>query len=233
MPVQQQKEPLDRHAFGKHGLARVIAGGLGGIQNLTDLRRRQAAERRQVGQQAFVQFLHDKGPFVVTAQRSASLHGIERRQTQTILKGYAMFSKLTITAVAAVLLATSAYAEVFEVKMLNKGTDGAMVFEPAFVKAAVGDTITFVSTDKGHNVEGIKGMLPDGVEEFKSDMGADYTLTVTAEGIYGIKCTPHYAMGMVALIQVGLPVNLEAVAAVVHKGKAKTRFEPLFAQVTP
>lgn len=143
-----------------------------------------------------------------------------------------MFSKLTITAVAAMLLATTAFAETFEVKLLNKGTDGAMVFEPAFVMAAVGDTINFVSPDKGHNVESINGMLPDGVEAFKSRMSEDYTLTVTAEGVYGIKCTPHFAMGMVALIQVGAPVNLDSAAAVVQKGKAKTRFEPLFAQVT-
>ena len=144
-----------------------------------------------------------------------------------------MFSKLTIATLAGMLLASSAFAEAFEVKMLNKGTEGAMVFEPAFIKAAVGDTITFISTDKGHNVEGIKDMLPEGVEPFNSDMGADYTLTVAAEGVYGVKCTPHYAMGMVALIQVGAPVNLEAAAAVVQKGKAKARFEPLFVQVTP
>jgi pseudoazurin len=144
-----------------------------------------------------------------------------------------MFSKLTITALAAMLLATTAFAETFEVKMLNKGTDGAMVFEPAFIKAAVGDTVTFLSPDKGHNAESIKGMLPEGVEAFKSEMSKDFTLTLTAEGLYGIKCTPHYAMGMVALIQVGAPVNLDAAAAVVQKGKAKTRFEPLFAQVTP
>ena len=144
-----------------------------------------------------------------------------------------MFSKLTIATLAGMLLASSAFAEAFEVKMLNKGTEGAMVFEPAFIKAAVGDTITFISTDKGHNVEGIKDMLPEGVEPFKSDMSADYTLTVTAEGVYGVKCSPHYAMGMVALIQVGAPVNLEAAAAVVQKGKAKARFEPLFVQVTP
>jgi len=144
-----------------------------------------------------------------------------------------MFSKLTIAALAGILLSSSAFAEAFEVKMLNKGTDGAMVFEPAFIKAAVGDTVTFISTDKGHNVEGIKGMLPEGVEPFKSALGDDYILTLTAEGVYGIKCTPHYTMGMVALIQVGAPVNLEAAAAVVQKGKAKTRFEPLFAQVAP
>lgn len=144
-----------------------------------------------------------------------------------------MISNLTMIAAATMLLATSAFAENFEVQMLNKGTEGAMVFEPAFVKAAAGDTVTFLSPDKGHNAESIKGMLPDGVEPFKSEMSKDFILTLTTEGLYGVKCTPHYAMGMVALIQVGAPVNLDAAAAVVQKGKAKTRFEPLFAQVTP
>jgi pseudoazurin len=144
-----------------------------------------------------------------------------------------MFPKLTITALASMLLATTAFSESFEVQMLNKGTDGAMVFDPAFIKAAVGDTVTFLSPDKGHNAESIKGMLPDGIEPFKSEMSKEFTLTLSAEGLYGIKCTPHYAMGMVALIQVGAPVNLDAAAAVVQKGKAKTRFEPLFAQVAP
>jgi pseudoazurin len=144
-----------------------------------------------------------------------------------------MFSKLTITALATMLLASAAFAENFDVQMLNKGAEGAMVFEPAFVKAAVGDTVTFLSPDKGHNAESIEGMMPEGVELFKSKMSEDFTLTLTAEGLYGVKCTPHYAMGMVALIQVGAPVNLDAAAAVVQKGKAKTRFEPLFAQVTP
>ena len=144
-----------------------------------------------------------------------------------------MFSKLTITALAMMLLGGTAIAENFDVQMLNKGAEGAMVFEPAFVRAAVGDTVTFVSPDKGHNAESIEGMLPEGVEPFKSEMSKDFTLTLTAEGVYGIKCTPHYAMGMVALIQVGAPVNLDAVADVVQKGKAKTRFEQLFAQVTP
>ncbi|MFN7225157.1 MAG: pseudoazurin [Paracoccaceae bacterium] len=142
-----------------------------------------------------------------------------------------MFAKLIAASLAALLLAPAAYAENFEVHMLNKGTEGAMVFEPAFVKAAVGDTVTFISTDKGHNAEDIKGMLPEGFEPFKSKMGDDYVLTLTAEGLYGVKCTPHYTMGMVALIQAGAPVNKDAVTAVVLKGKAQTRFEPLLAQI--
>jgi pseudoazurin len=142
-----------------------------------------------------------------------------------------MFPKLIAASLATLLLASAAFAENFDVQMLNKGTEGAMVFEPAFVKAAVGDTVTFISTDKGHNVETIKGMLPEGVEVFKSDMGKDFVLTLTAEGLYGVKCTPHYAMGMVALIQAGAPVNQDAVTAIELKGKAKTRFEPLLAQI--
>ena len=142
-----------------------------------------------------------------------------------------MFPKLIAASLVALLLAPAAFAENFEVKMLNKGAEGAMVFEPAFVKAAVGDTVTFISTDKGHNAENIKDMLPEGVEAFKSDMGKDYVLTLTAEGLYGVKCTPHYSMGMVALIQAGAPVNKDAVMDVELKGKAKTRFEPLAAQI--
>ena len=142
-----------------------------------------------------------------------------------------MLKTLIAASFVTLLAAPLTHAETFEIKMLNKGAEGAMVFEPAFVKAAVGDTINFVSTDKGHNVESIDKMLPEGVEAIKSKIGEDFVLTVANEGIYGFKCTPHFAMGMVALIQVGAPVNLDAAAGVVHKGKAKTRFEPLFAQI--
>jgi pseudoazurin len=141
-----------------------------------------------------------------------------------------MFAKLMMAA-ALSLSAGAGWAETHEVHMLNKGEAGAMVFEPAYVKAAPGDVVHFVPTDKGHNVEQIDGMLPDGVEGFKSKFNEPFDLTVEAEGVYGVKCTPHYAMGMVALIQVGEPVNQEAAAAVKQKGKSKDRMADLFAQV--
>ena len=143
-----------------------------------------------------------------------------------------MLPKLIAASLAALMLAPAAFAENFEVKLLNKGTEGAMVFEPAFVKAAVGDTVTFVATDKGHNVEAIADMLPAGVETFKSKMGEDYVLTLTAEGLYGVKCTPHFAMGMVALIQVGdAPANLEAAKTAKMAKKARERMDAAIAQV--
>jgi pseudoazurin len=132
---------------------------------------------------------------------------------------------------AAVVFAGAAGAEEFEIKMLNKGEKGTMVFEPDFVKAAPGDTIRFVPTDKGHNVETIKGMIPDGAEPFKGKPGEEVTVTLDKEGVYGVKCAPHYGMGMVALIEVGSPVNADAAKAVKQTGKAKTVFAELFGQV--
>ncbi len=142
-----------------------------------------------------------------------------------------MFKTLIATSLATLLTAPIAMAETFEVQMLNRGVEGTMVFEPAFIAAAAGDTINFVATDPSHNVETIEGMLPEGAEPMLSEVGEDFSVTLTAEGVYGIKCTPHFPMGMVALIQVGAPVNLEEAAAVTLRGKAKSRFEPLFAQI--
>ena len=131
---------------------------------------------------------------------------------------------------AAVMVAGVAHAADIEVHMLNKGAKGAMVFEPDLIVAAPGDTIRFIPTDKGHNVETIKGMLPDGAEPFKSKYNKEFTITLDAEGVYGVKCSPHYAMGMVALIRVGDPANAEDAKAVKQSGKAKAVFTELFGQ---
>lgn len=106
-----------------------------------------------------------------------------------------------------------------------------MVFQPAFVQAAPGDTVKFVPTDKTHDAQSIKGMIPDSAEPFKGKMNEEITVTLTQEGVYGVKCAPHYGMGMVALIAVGKPVNLDAATAVKHSGKAKKVFADLLSQV--
>lgn len=142
--------------------------------------------------------------------------------------------RLSLLAAAALCLglAGAAHATDFEIHMKNKGEAGAMVFEPSFVKAQPGDVIHFIPTDKSHNVEAIKDILPPGVEAFKSDMNAEYTLTVTEAGLYGVKCTPHFAMGMVALIQVGeAPANLDAAKTAKLPKKARERMDADIAQV--
>lgn len=137
--------------------------------------------------------------------------------------------KLPLIAAAIALLSVigAANAEEHVVQMLNKGEKGSMVFQPDFIKAAPGDTIKFVPTDKTHDAETINGMIPDGAEPFKGKPSEEITVTLTKEGVYGVKCAPHYGMGMVALIVVGKPVNLEAAKAVKQIGKAKTVFAGL------
>ncbi|MBL8581192.1 MAG: pseudoazurin [Rhizobiaceae bacterium] len=132
---------------------------------------------------------------------------------------------------AGVLLASAAQAADHQVQMLNKGDKGVMVFQPDFVQAMPGDTVTFIPTDRSHDAESIKGMIPDGAQPFKGKLSEQITVTFDQEGVYGVKCTPHYGMGMVALIVVGKPVNLDAARAVKQTGKAKKVFEELFQQV--
>ena len=138
----------------------------------------------------------------------------------------------SIVGAAAVIMALAlpAAAADFEVHMLNKGEAGAMVFEPAFVKVAPGDTVTFIPTDKGHDVETIKGMIPEGAEAFKSKMNETYKVTFDKEGAYGLKCAPHVGMGMVAVVVVGdAPANLDAVKTGKLPKKARERMDAAIA----
>jgi pseudoazurin len=85
-----------------------------------------------------------------------------------------------------------------------------------------------VATDKGHNAESIKGMLPADAMPFTGKNNEDVTVTFDKPGAYGVKCMPHYGMGMVALIVVGTPGNLAEARAVPQVGKAKQAFSALF-----
>ena len=98
--------------------------------------------------------------------------------------------------VAALAIASPAAAKDHQVKMLNNGARGAMVFEPALVKVAPGDTVTFVATDKGHNAEIISGMIPAGAAPFKGKMNQNLTVRFSKPGVYGYKCLPHYGQGI-------------------------------------
>jgi pseudoazurin len=118
-----------------------------------------------------------------------------------------------------------------QVKMLNKGTEGMMVFEPSLVKAAPGDTIRFIAADKGHNVETIAGMIPDGSKPFEGKVDEEISVILDQQGVYGVRCKPHYAMGMVAMIVVGDAVNEAKARTVVHPGKAKSAFANLFTKM--
>lgn len=139
-------------------------------------------------------------------------------------------SKFLKTLVGAAFLTAAfgsmAAAADFEVHMMNKGASGAMVFEPAFVKVAQGDTVTFIATDKSHNAETIKGLIPEGATAFKGKMNETIKVTFDVAGAYAIKCAPHVGMGMVGLVVVGdAPANLDAVKAAKLPKKARERLD--------
>lgn len=134
-------------------------------------------------------------------------------------------------AAAATLLSAPAMAADHVVKMLNKGSSGTMVFEPALLKIAPGDSVTFLSVDKIHNAETIPGMLPPGATPFKGKMSQSLTVQFPKQGVYGYKCLPHYAMGMVGVVIVGTAANLDAAKTVSQSGRAKQVMAGLLSQV--
>ncbi len=127
---------------------------------------------------------------------------------------------------AALLLASALFApvtmaEVHEVKMLNRGSDGAMVYEPDHLRIAPGDSVRFLPTQSGHNAASVAGLLPAGAEPFKSKLNQPFEHTFSVPGVYGIQCIPHLAMGMVMLIQVGDASAAEWPASLPPKAKAR------------
>jgi len=144
---------------------------------------------------------------------------------QKILKGKIMFKTLAIAVSLAALLGSSALAEVHEVQMLNKGEAGTMVFEPGFLRIAKGDTVKFVAASKGHNAQSIEGMMPADATEFQGKLNEEIEVVFDVEGVYGVQCKPHFAMGMVATIAVGEATAPDDFLAGRLPKKAKERFE--------
>tara|TARA_R110002072_G_scaffold55960_1_gene145188 strand:- start:188 stop:619 length:432 start_codon:yes stop_codon:yes gene_type:complete len=137
-----------------------------------------------------------------------------------------MFRTLVASAAVIIALGGAAAAETFEVHMLNKGDGGTMIFEPASLRVAVGDTVKFIPVDKGHNAETVKGMIPEGATAFAGKINEEIDVTLTEPGFYGVKCKPHWGMGMVMVIAVGdQAVDADSFLDAKMPKKAKARFE--------
>ena len=123
------------------------------------------------------------------------------------------------------LLSTPALAADTTVEMLNKRDDGAkMVYSEDITRIDVGDTVTWVPTSKGHNVEFIAG--PDGWDApRKSKLNKEVAITFDTPGVYLYQCSPHKSMGMIAIVVVGDGDNDISKAKV--KGKSKKKLKAL------
>tara|TARA_B100000787_G_scaffold164154_1_gene146537 strand:+ start:461 stop:895 length:435 start_codon:yes stop_codon:yes gene_type:complete len=127
---------------------------------------------------------------------------------------------------------TPAFAADTTVEMLNKSGKEIMVFSNKIVRVNVGETVYWKATNKGHNVEFIKGGTPEGVPKFKSKMNKDTQFKFEKPGIYAYWCTPHKMMGMIGFVIVGDDKsNLEAIKSIKFVGKSKKLALELFSQL--
>ena len=120
------------------------------------------------------------------------------------------------------LMFSNAFAGDVTIEMLNKQGKESMVYSEKIVRVDVGDTVFWKATDKGHNVEFIKGGTPDGVDKFKSKYNVDTEYKFTVPGIYAYWCTPHKGMGMIGFVVVGDDKsNIDAIKAIRFMAKSK------------
>jgi pseudoazurin len=121
-----------------------------------------------------------------------------------------------------IFLTSISFAADVTVEMLNKQGKESMVFSQKIVKINVGEKVFWKATNKGHNVEFIKGGVPEGVEKFKSKYNQDVEFKFDVSGIYAYWCTPHKSMGMIGFIIVGDDKsNLDTIKAIRYSGKSK------------
>ena len=124
--------------------------------------------------------------------------------------------KNILIAMGLFLLTVPAFAAEHTVKMLNNGDGGMMIFEPAVLQVAVGDTVNFVATDMAHNSASV--FTPPGATPWKGMMSRDISVTLDTAGVYIYECTPHKMMAMVGVIQVtdGMELDMSLDSAYVE-----------------
>ena len=131
--------------------------------------------------------------------------------------------KLLSTTILLTMFSTSVFAEDMSIEMLNKRDDGAkMVYSEDVARIDVGDTITWLPTSKGHNVEFRVG--PEGWKlPKKSKNNKEVEITFDVPGVYFYQCTPHKAMGMIAIVVVGDDTSNKDTILKASKAKGKSK----------
>ena len=127
-----------------------------------------------------------------------------------------------IISISLFLFSSNSMAADETIEMLNKLGKESMVYSKKVVRVDIGDTVYWKSTNPGHNVEFIKGGVPEGVEKFKTKFSKDAQYTFKVPGIYAYWCTPHKSMGMIGFIVVGNDKsNLEDIKKIKYYSKSK------------
>ena len=130
------------------------------------------------------------------------------------------------------ILPLNVFAADQTIEMLNKQGKESMVYSQKIVRVNVGDTVFWKSTDKGHNVEFIRGGVPEGVDKFKTKYNVDVEYKFTIPGIYAYWCTPHKNMGMIGFVVVGDDKsNIESIKKIRYSSKSKKLAPDLISQL--
>ena len=140
--------------------------------------------------------------------------------------------KYLIVSAFTLFLAFSANSKEIVIEMLNKRDDGEkMVYSQDVVNVDVGDTIKWVPTAKGHNVEFLAA--PEGVDlPGKSGLNKEVSMTFDKPGVYLYVCTPHKVMGMIGLVVVGGDTsNKDAIAKTKMLGRGKKKMAAFLGQI--
>ena len=141
------------------------------------------------------------------------------------------YVKQSLKALCLLALTTSAFAQTHEVLMKNRGSAGPMVYEPDYREIQPGDTVKFIRKHKSHNAASIAELSPAGYPGFIGKIDEEIAVKYDDAGFYGIKCTPHYAQGMVMLIKVGDATLPDTYRAFKAPGIADKRFQEIYSRI--
>ena len=133
--------------------------------------------------------------------------------------------------VATMLLSTPALAADITIEMLNKAPEGKQrnIYSEEIARVNVGDTITWLPTNKGHNIEMVAS--PNNMK-LKSKNNKEVQITFKEPGIYYYWCTPHKGMGMIGLVVVGGDTsNKDQIAKAKAIGKSKNKLKELLSEL--
>jgi pseudoazurin len=138
--------------------------------------------------------------------------------------------RLIFTSIFAILISFQISAAEITIEMLNKDSNGnKQVYSNELVHINVGDTVKWIPTSKGHNVEMIAS--PNNMK-LKSRNNKEVSVTFDTSGIYYYLCTPHKAMGMIGLVIVGGDTsNKEQIEKAKALGKSKKKLKLLLGKL--
>ena len=128
--------------------------------------------------------------------------------------------KYILMSLVSFMFTFSVFSKEFVVDMLNKR-----------VSVALGDTVKWLPTEAGHNVEFVSG--PEGVElPPKSYINKEFSMKFETPGIYLYVCSPHSIMGMIGLVIVGDDTsNKDAILAYDIGGRANKKLKALLSEL--